>query len=217
MIESLTGQLLVASALVTEPMYAGGVCLIVHQDDENVLGVMMNRPLKPSPAALLKLLGKDTPDEISDLPTDLSSPESDLSDRLPPITLLTESLADSPLGMLHFGGPMPGPVVAIHQDQQQAEAETGMGIYVAAQKEHLENLVREKQLPFRLIVGHLNWKPEQLQHELAAGVWHPIPATPQTVFSPSDEMWPGIIRRATSNSMAKWLGIPDAAGVGELN
>lgn len=32
--ESYLGQLLVASSTITDPLYANGVCLIVH-DDEN--------------------------------------------------------------------------------------------------------------------------------------------------------------------------------------
>ena len=231
MIESLTGQLLVASSLVTEPMYASGVCLVVHQDDDNVIGVMLNRPIKPTPAMLLELLSKGSPSEESDLNTgtvDSEDPAPGLgSNRLPatglPATELTGKVSglhvphDSPFSMLHFGGPNSGPVVAIHQDRRQAEAETGDGIYVAAQKQHLENLVRDPTSTYRLIVGHLAWKPEQLEHEMAAGVWHQIPATLKTVFSSHEEMWPGIIRRATSNSMSKWLGIPDAKGIGELN
>ena len=226
MIESLTGQLLVASSLVKEPMYASGVCLVVHQDDENVIGVMLNRPIKPTPAMLLELLSKaSTNDESAEatdaLDYDEPGPPAG-SNRLPDTALPREgggieSLRDSPLAMLHFGGPNSGPVVAIHQDFQQAEAETGEGIYMAAQKQHLENLVRDPKSTYRLIVGHLAWKPEQLEHEIAAGVWHRVPATLNTVFSSHEEMWPGIIRRATSNSMSKWLGIPDAKGMGELN
>ena len=66
----------------------------------------------------------------------------------------------SPWRMIHFGGPQSGPVVAIHQESEFAEAETGTGIYVAAQKHHLENLVRRDQVRYRLIVGHLGWKSE---------------------------------------------------------
>jgi putative transcriptional regulator len=203
-------------------MYAAGVCLVVHQDDENVIGVMLNRPMKPSPQMLLELLKQNSASQDGE--TDAKDDRNQAhSNRLPapasppPTESPTSSLTDSPLGMLHFGGPISGPVVAIHQDQKQAEAETGDGIYVAAQMHHLENLVRDRQSPYRLIVGHLAWKPQQLEYELAAGVWHRVPATLQTVFSSHEEMWPGIIRRATSNSMSKWLGIPDAKGIGELN
>jgi putative transcriptional regulator len=119
--------------------------------------------------------------------------------------------------MLHFGGPLSGPVVAIHQNSQYAEAETGDGIYVAAQKQHLEDLVRRRPGPYRLIVGHLGWESGQLEAEIEAGIWHVLPATTDAVFSSANQMWPRLIRRATSSSMARWLGIPDLVAAGELN
>lgn len=233
MTDSLTGQLLVASSVVTEPMYAAGVCLIVHQDDQQVIGVMLNRPIKVASSAILGLKESQSSGQSDDSQTDsdpagLSETAKTGNDRWSPSNLAglysaagADSAGSEPdrssSTLLHFGGPVSGPVVAIHQNQQQAEAETGDGIYVAAQKQHLENLVRDNQAPYRLIVGHLAWKPDQLDQEMAAGYWHQVPATSKTVFCSDQEMWPQIIRRATSNSVSKWLGIPDAKGVGELN
>ena len=217
MIESFTGNLLVASSLITDPVYAGGVCLIVHQDETNVVGVMLNRPMKPSPEAIAAMLGEADPAPTGNRIASLTEPppsedlETDPSAQTPSL--------DHPIpwGMLHFGGPLSGPVVAIHQNSQYAEAETGAGIYVAAQKQHLEDLVRRRPGPYRLIVGHLGWEFEQLQTEIESGIWHVLPATTDAVFSSATEMWPRLIRRATSSSMARWLEIPDLVGAGELN
>ena len=240
--DSLTGNLLVASSLVTDPVYSGGVCLIVHQDESDVIGVMLNRPMKPSPDALLKILGQEPTnhrlaayglaDDIEANPNEanpLQSSEIELADAETTDPLPedgTEQLDppprdtpqdESPLGMLHFGGPRSGPVVAIHQTSEFAEAETGEGVYVAAQKQHLEELVRDNAAPCRLIVGHLGWDPDQLAAEIDAGIWHVVPATAESVFSSAGEMWPRLIRRATSCSMAKWIGVPDLVDAGQLN
>ena len=199
--ESLTGNLLVASSIVGDPVYSRGVCLVVHQDDDGAIGVMLNRPMQPEPAAFMKMLGNDG-DAPSNRLASTPGPSS------PPT---------NPLGTVHFGGPLSGPVVAIHPLSQYAEAETGQGIYVAAQKQNLEDLVREQPCPYRLIVGHLGWESGQLQAEIDAGIWHPMPATVDTVFRNAAEMWPGLIGRATSRSMARWIGVPDVIGAGELN
>jgi putative transcriptional regulator len=199
--ESLTGNLLVASSIVDDPVYSRGVCLVVHQDDGRAVGVMLNRPMQPEPAALMEMLGKDG----NAKPNRLAS------------TRGQSSLPANPLGTVHFGGPLSGPVVAIHPLSQYAEAETGQGIYVAAQKQNLEDLVREQPCPYRLIVGHLGWESDQLQAEIDAGLWHPMPATVDTVFRNAAEMWPGLIGRATSRSMARWIGVADVIGAGELN
>ena len=199
--ESLTGNLLVASSIVGDPVYSRGVCLVVHQDDDGAIGVMLNRPMQPGPAAFMKMLSND--DE---------APSNRLTSTVEP-----SSPPANPLGTVHFGGPLSGPVVAIHPLSQYAEAETGKGIYVAAQKQNLEDLVREQPCPYRLIVGHLGWESGQLQAEIDAGIWHPMPATVDTVFRNAAEMWPALIGRATSRSVARWIGVPDVIGAGELN
>ena len=61
------------------------------------------------------------------------------------------------------------------------------------------------------------WDPEELDAEIADGNWHVIPANVDDVFSSATDMWSGIIRRATNSSLVKWIGLPDANTVGELN
>ena len=241
MLESLTGNLLVSSTLMEDPILSRGVCLLVHHDEENAIGVMLNRPMQPHPAALMAMLGevKDKPqvtsnrifehddfDEeafLDELDDDESLVERNESPSdLDSIGLPTEDNTPVPtpsgLTNIHFGGPLSGPVVAIHQHSELAEAETGPGIYVAAQKQHLEDLVKRTQIgPYRLIIGHLGWESEQLASEIQAGLWHTVPATAETVFENAEHMWPRLIRRATSHSVSKWLGIPDVVGAAELN
>lgn len=221
----LTGQLLVASSTVSSPVYAGGVCLVVHEDADNVIGVMLNRPMQPNPQMLMDLMnqaggGDDTAAPSLNRLTDFgfqtsgSTEDTSLQENS---SLNTSPQSTSPMGMLHFGGPQSGPVVAIHQDVKLAEAETGEGIYVAAQKDHLEDLVRAKQSPYRLIIGHLNWRREQLDEEMRAGVWHQTEATREAVFASPDLMWAQVIRRATSHSLAGWLQVPDVERAWEVN
>jgi putative transcriptional regulator len=111
--------------------------------------------------------------------------------------------------LIHFGGPLSGPVLAIHGNMALAEAQTGAGIYVAAQKEHLEQLVREKPGNYRLIIGHAAWASGQLDKEIEAGVWHVLPATAEMVFGVDADLWPLLIRRATGSTLARLVGAPD--------
>ena len=57
----------------------------------------------------------------------------------------------------------------------------------------------------------------ELAAELDAGIWHMVPATTDAVFSAAADMWPRLVRRATSSSMARWVGISDLVGAGDLN
>ena len=221
MVHSLTGQLLVASSLVTDPMYTGGVCLIVHHDETDLIGVMLNRPLKPTPGAIDMMIGESSHQK---------KPAFNASKRLvsrtgKPGNKRTESRSQTdedlgnliPWNILHFGGPLSGPVVAVHPIRQYGDVETGQGIYLAAQKHLLEHLVREHEGPCRLIVGHLGWEVDQLREELDQGYWHVLPATAETVFSPAPEMWPRIIRQATSGSLARWIGVKEVPEAADLN
>ena len=228
MTHSLSGHLLVASSMVTDPTYAGGVCLVMHQDEEHTIGVMLNRPLRPTPDAIKAMFGDKATgqnrlnpqhDSTEDDPqTDISVSERDQEQGSAELTAPNAGTPQlSPWRMIHFGGPLSGPVLAIHQESQFAEAETGKGIYLAAQKQHLENLFRQESVPYRLIVGHLGWQTEEIENEIDAGIWHIIPATVDSVFSPAADMWPQLIRRATSNSLAKWIGVPDHVRACELN
>ncbi|MCG8652903.1 MAG: YqgE/AlgH family protein, partial [Pirellulales bacterium] len=63
--ELLTGNLLIASTLAEDPVYSRGVCLIVHQDERQVIGVMLNRPMQPDPGAFMELLkSSETEDRL---------------------------------------------------------------------------------------------------------------------------------------------------------
>lgn len=211
--ESYLGQLLVASSTVTDSMYANGVCLIVHDDGNRVIGVMLNRPLEADSAALATIFGRTDSDPRT---SSRSQVQTDMGDQGSAQSVPASN--HSPMARsLHFGGPLSGPIVALHQLRDYAEAETGDGIYVAAQKHHLMDLIQDQDEPCRLIVGHLEWESEELAAEITHGCWHMLPASVKDVFSSADEMWSSVIRRATDTSLAKWIGLPDTNAVGELN
>jgi putative transcriptional regulator len=221
MVHSLTGQLLVASSLVTDPMYTGGVCLIVHHDETDLIGVMLNRPLKPTPEAIDMMIGESSHQKKTAFNANkrLVNHTGKLGNKSTDSRSQTDYDPGNltPWNMLHFGGPLSGPVVAVHPIRQYGDVETGQGIYLAAQKHLLEHLVREHEGPCRLIVGHLGWEVDQLREEMDQGYWHILPATAETVFSPAPEMWPRIIRQATSGSLARWIGVKEVPEAADLN
>lgn len=258
--ESMIGKLLVASTTVQDPILSRSVCLVVHQDTENVFAVLLNRPMTPPPG-LAKFLhsaghpaAPDTDPSAVDAsvdrsakrflnsnphsyPSHLHAGETSSSDSQADqigepsgdehaslgsgttneIAEQTVAEASKSLGMIHFGGPLSGPVVAVHNSSEHAEAEAGKGVYVAAQRDLLETLVKQKPGQFRLIVGHLGWSLDQLRSERDAGFWHMIDATGDDVFTGDQDLWPSVIRRATTASVADWLGIRNTPFAGEVN
>ena len=58
---------------------------------------------------------------------------------------------------VNVGGPVAGPLMAVHTDKQLGEMEIFPGLYFAAQRDHLEELLRSTDRLFRIFVGHSGW------------------------------------------------------------
>ncbi len=162
---SFAGNLLVASPKLADPLFGRAVCLMMQQTPEAVAGVVLNRPVVSDVEPIWKQL-----------------------------TAGSSKTAEPPRH-LHCGGPVSGPIVAVHDQETLADIGNGQGIYVAAQVETLKQLVYVAPEHYRLFVGHSMWTPSQLEQEIAQGLWYVLPATPELVFASVDEMWGRSMRR----------------------
>jgi len=103
---------------------------------------------------------------------------------------------------IYFGGPLPGPVVAVHQEKEIAEMNLGHGLFLAADRSHLDWLVEHDDLPFRVFVGHAGWGRGQLQRELKQGAWMLLPGSRDQVFADEEDVWTQAVR-AVGRSVLK--------------
>ena len=165
---SLEGSLLIASPRLEDAVFGRSVCLVVEHTEKAVAGVVLNRPV--------------------------------ISDVLPLWKQLTDGCQKTaePPRHLHFGGPVSGPVVAVHDQETLADAGNGQGVYLAAQVDTLKKLVFIAPEHYRLVVGHAAWEATQLVQQIQAGLWYVLPASPELVFSADEEMWTRGIRRAVT-------------------
>lgn len=98
--------------------------------------------------------------------------------------------------MLHLGGPESGPVIALHNVDEMAEFETGDGVFMAAQIQTLQSLVKnslsslESSCELKIIIGQADWEAGQLEQQMRDGCWLPIEVTPEIVFEEPSLMWP---------------------------
>lgn len=90
---------------------------------------------------------------------------------------------------INMGGPVSGPLIALHTDPALSEIEILPGLHFAAQREHLEQLVGRGEEKLRLFVGHSGWGEGQLEREMAEGSWLTAPATADDVFSVEGDLW----------------------------
>lgn len=245
---SYVGQLLVASPSMVDPLFGRSVCLVVQHDEDGAIGVLLNRPLEVAGGNLWQALGGGEVSPGSKGPGSVDAGSVDagsgysasgysasgqqlsgqgqnrLSGHMDAAKANTggETTSDLSSGKpgrcVHFGGPLSGPVLALHGVKTLAEAETASGIYLAAEKTLLQQLVNsETQLPVRLIVGHAAWQSGQLEAEVAAGFWYVLPATADRVFTADDAMWPELVRTGVGHALARWVGIDDTQVDPQLN
>jgi putative transcriptional regulator len=180
---ALAGSILVAAPKVEDDMFGRSVCLILDHQAKQSIGVLLNRPFS--------------------------------LDVKPFWEQLTEGLTKtaSPPEYLHFGGPNSGPVVAIHTRAGLAEGGNGNGLYLAAQVETLKKLAQVSPDDYRLFVGHAVWKSGQLEQEIRAGMWYPLPASADLVFCDDFEMWDIAMRKVGNfllQSMLNLKGLPSS-------
>jgi putative transcriptional regulator len=171
--ETLEGQLLLASPQLLDPNFVRTVVLLVEHNDNGALGLVINRPTGKSIQELWKQVGES------------------------PCT------NDQPV---HLGGPVSGPLMAIHTASGLSELEIVDGIYFAAKKQNLDELVRQDE-DFKIFVGHAGWGPGQLESEIEQGAWRAVPARVEDVFDPSDNLWQRLMQQATVGVLPTMLGL----------
>ena len=96
---------------------------------------------------------------------------------------------------VYLGGPVSGPLIAIHCEPDYAEGEVVPGVYYATFKEHLNEVVSKSERPFRIFSGYSGWGEGQLEDEFEEGSWLSTLATVADIFAEPDELWKAIAAR----------------------
>jgi putative transcriptional regulator len=97
---------------------------------------------------------------------------------------------------LYFGGPMTGPLMAVHADEACAGIEILPGVFLEEEEERVFTLMRSTERPYKAFTGYTGWEPRQLEHEIECGIWRAIPATAAEIFSNGDNLWERLLREA---------------------
>lgn len=118
---------------------------------------------------------------------------------------LWETIGNDPLDredVIYIGGPVPGPMIAIHGLESFSEHEVLPGLYVSTHRDALDLIVRKPNQPYRLCSGHAGWGSGQLEGELEAGGWLFTRATKADVFADHDTIWKTVTQRIGLEIMA---------------
>ncbi len=172
--ESLEGQLLLASPQLLDPNFVRTVVLLVEHNDNGALGLVINRPTGTTVQELWKQVGES--------PCESQQP-------------------------VHLGGPVSGPIMAIHTVSSLAEMEIVEGVFFAMKKQNLDELVRRDER-FKVFYGQSGWGPGQLEGEIEQGAsrqsppgWRTCSTRPTTFGSDSCRgPWPASCRKCSASS-----------------
>jgi putative transcriptional regulator len=96
---------------------------------------------------------------------------------------------------VYLGGPVPGPLLAVHTDRSLAEIDAMPEVFMAVKKEDLDELVRQQTHRYKVFIGHAGWSAGQLETELEEGAWFTAPATVETIFHDGDDLWERVSKR----------------------
>ncbi len=100
------------------------------------------------------------------------------------------------------GGPVQGPLMALHTQPTIAELEVAPSICYSVQSQQLEQLVSLNPGPMKFFLGFAGWAAGQLEEELREGVWLTMLATQDHVFTPAEDLWRRLVREARNPILA---------------
>lgn len=127
-----------------------------------------------------------------------------------PVREVWKEVSESPCqsdACLHLGGPVAGPLMAVHGDAELSEIEVAPGVYFCADLESLQRLLSLDDQPMKLFVGYAGWSPGQLEAEIEQGSWRAAPADAGQVFDSGDMLWERLLRQIAGQAMVELLGI----------
>lgn len=116
-----------------------------------------------------------------------------------------EMIGNEPIGChdpVHVGGPVPGPLIALHNVRRLSEKEILPQLYMSMQKDAIDALVRREGAKFRLFSGNSGWGSGQLENEMRVGGWLTMSARPELVFADHEELWKTVCAEIGRSIMA---------------
>lgn len=118
---------------------------------------------------------------------------------------------------LRAGGPVEGPLMALHDQPELGEIEVLPGAWFAGEPAKIAGLVALPKCSARFFIGYSGWGPDQLEAELREGSWLVSQAKPQHLFGDDHEMWQRTIKDVNDESMLATLKIPRTSADPSLN
>ena len=120
------------------------------------------------------------------------------------------------------GGPVQGPVLAIHAAAELGEVKLQNGLFVSVQKDAIDQLGEQSRYdltapPYLIVMGAINWKQRQLWEEIDRGMWFVHEAESDLVFSEPDLQWEYAIESYGNAAIKRLTGLRELPSSPLLN
>ena len=90
---------------------------------------------------------------------------------------------------INVGGPVEGPLIALHTSPSLAETEIIPGVYMSVRRDNLNSLVNQDQEQYRIFSGYSGWGSGQLESEIECGGWLTLRAKKSDIFGETESLW----------------------------
>lgn len=118
-------------------------------------------------------------------------------------------------GNVHVGGPVSGPIIAIHDQFSLIDETIIDDVYMTMDRDRLNQLIANAEINLRIYSGYSGWAPDQLEDELQCGGWLVAPAKAQDIYGSPDQLWKSVCERVGNDIMMP--GLPDLPSGGDPN
>ena len=149
---------------MTDPFFSKSVIYICEHNNSGAMGIIINKQFNE-----LKLNG--TIEEV----------------------LIKEDSLKDMLNDIYFGGPvLLDKGIVLHHSCYMSDSSVAISksIAITSKQDVLIDLQKEKDVPFKLMLGHAGWSPGQLEKEIENGDWLMQNTTADFIFNvPPNHMW----------------------------
>ena len=105
-------------------------------------------------------------------------------------------------GPLYCGGPVDGPLIALHDQLALGTDECIDGLSMTSDQDKLLKLFVMPEAKLKLFDGFAGWGPGQLEEEIETGSWLIADIDADLVLSDDPEMWENLINRIGQNILS---------------
>jgi putative transcriptional regulator len=129
------------------------------------------------------------------------------------ITDVSERIFEEPIEWdkeIHLGGPVPGPLMALHNESDLADQEIIPGVSSTTDSTKLREIIERKPEPCFFLAQYAGWGAGQLEREIAEESWVYLPATVDHVFWTREQnLWDAVMKEIRASNLASMVKLKD--------